>query len=181
MPITVKCFGTSWNQIFKPNTRDYCRKVSQCCTIMPVHILVPTPLKASANWTSRCWSILHIILIWLLSPVRSTQRCFERPPFRQWPRSERSCLCVACHSTKNNFFWWHTEACGPLDYEQWKGQGLYRKIMLLYIITAIVLFNKNEFRILSDSPSHKQWGHLSIVDSGLKIPQHFWLQNSHFY
>jgi hypothetical protein len=46
-----ECFGTRWNQLFQPNADDYCQNVSQCCTIMPVRTLPPTPLKASANWT----------------------------------------------------------------------------------------------------------------------------------
>jgi hypothetical protein len=57
--ITVKWFRTTWMQLLKPITEKYCWKVSQCCTITPVCILPPTPLKASINCTLRCWSILR--------------------------------------------------------------------------------------------------------------------------
>jgi hypothetical protein len=35
-----------------------------------------------------------------LSPVWSTQRQIDKPPFCQWPRSERSSACVTSHSKK---------------------------------------------------------------------------------
>jgi hypothetical protein len=50
-------------QLLKPNTEDYCWKVSQCWTITPACILLPTPLKAPTICTLRCWSIFHIVLI----------------------------------------------------------------------------------------------------------------------
>jgi hypothetical protein len=93
-----------WNRRFEQNAERCCRNVSQCCRITSVRTLPPTPLKASANWNFRCWSTVRIILIWQF--VWPTQRRYERPPFHQWLRSERSVACVAFHSTKIIFFLW---------------------------------------------------------------------------
>jgi hypothetical protein len=98
--------------------QDYCRKVSQFFTTMPVLTLPHPPLKASGNWNLRCLSILRIVLIWPLRfpSVWPTERCSERPKFRQWPGSERCSACVTSQSTKNIFFsQGPVKACGPLD------------------------------------------------------------------
>jgi hypothetical protein len=51
----------------------------------------------------------HIVLMTLLLTVWSTLRHFESLPFCQWPWSERSCVCVACHPTQNILSCGHTE------------------------------------------------------------------------
>jgi hypothetical protein len=137
MSIIVKCFGTSWNQLFETNVEDCCQKVLPCCMIMPVHTLLPRPLKFAANWIFRCWNIFYIVLMWLIPSVWSTQRWFGLRGHNFTSGQE-----VACHSSENIFFLGSTEACGPLDLVCWTGQEVYRIMMLLYILTIIVLFNK---------------------------------------
>jgi hypothetical protein len=131
----VACFKTSWNQVLEPNAQDYCQKVSQC-SITAICTLPPTPLKASANW-----SILCIILIWLPSPVWSTHRLFERQPFCQQPRSERSCACMAHHS-KTFFLRAHRSLC-TAGLHVLKTTITISKMMLLHMLIVIVLFDKN--------------------------------------
>jgi hypothetical protein len=103
------------------------------CITMPICTLPPTLLKPSANWTLKYGAFT--IQSWPgpfgLPLVWSTERHFKRLPLCQWPRSERSAACVACHSTKHIFLWGHTKACELLDQVHSNGGRLHVKIMLL--------------------------------------------------
>jgi hypothetical protein len=40
-----------------------------CFMVMPVHTMLPGPLKFAVNWILKCWSIFHVFLIWLFLTI----------------------------------------------------------------------------------------------------------------
>jgi hypothetical protein len=81
--------------------------LSESC--LNIALLCPSSHCHSHHRTLRCWSILSVVVIWLVW----TATCLVRwdtlwggsiSPFCQWPRSGRSDAWVICHTTKYFFF-----------------------------------------------------------------------------
>lgn len=133
--VIVKCFGTSWNQPFEPNAKDYCLKMSQFCTIMSAHIVE---------------SLRHLNFELLKHPPYSPDLAPPITCLVYWQDALRGCHFVsyqelkeAVHAwlVKNVFYSGHTELV-----DHWtrcvKGWELYEKMVLLYILIFTVICNK---------------------------------------
>jgi hypothetical protein len=89
--------------------------------------------SAHTTWTFRCWSILLIISdlapsdYYLFGPLKDALRGCHFTSHQE----VRNVVHTWLTTQPETFYWGHTQ-----------GQGLYRKIMLLYILIVIVLFNK---------------------------------------
>lgn len=140
MSIIVICFGTSWNQLFEPDTEDCCQKVLPFCMIMPVHTHLSRQLKFATNWIFRCWSILHVVLIWLILTVTClvhSEMLWEAAISRVDKKWKKWCMRVLSFNRKHFFLrayksLWATEltVMNRTDYiEKWCSCTYYNYII----------------------------------------------------
>jgi hypothetical protein len=85
------------------------------CTLPPTLLKLSVELWRIGASSTQSWpGSFGLPLAW------STQRCFKRLPLCQWPRSEGSGACLACHSSKPFFSEGIKKACMPLNQVYWK-------------------------------------------------------------
>jgi hypothetical protein len=132
--VTAKCFRTSQNLLFKPNTTDYYWKVSTCCIIIPIH-----------TCESLCQLNYKVVLIWLLMTVTClvhSEMLWEAtisPGTKKWKKQGMHCLSL----NQKQFFSQGTERLQDDRTKCVEKQGDYiEKLILLYILIVYVLFNK---------------------------------------